>query len=324
MTYAFQVTVTLSNIARFTAQFEADAVSLTRINQYSQAIHSEKTLLDGTETSASPAIQAQPSLGKVDYKSVSATHRPGLPLSLDSVSFAVKSGEKVAVVGRSGAGKSSAISCSLRMMEQTSGQILIDDVDFAAVDSVKLRGSITLIPQKPVIFSSSVRQNIDPLGLKDDEEIMAALETSRALPIVRKLAKGNGARDEVSQSALNIQIDGRTTLSTGEIQLLALTRAMLQDSQLLVLDEATSAMDAPTESFVHETLFEKFPNTTIIAVMHRLGLPLHYDKILVLDEGRVSAFDTPIALLNRSEGLYHSMLKDARLIGRAREIFGNP
>ncbi|KAH7001243.1 P-loop containing nucleoside triphosphate hydrolase protein [Ilyonectria destructans] len=311
------------NIAKLTPQIEADAVSLTRINQYSQAINEDKRLLSSTEISAPQAIQTCPLLGKVEYKSVSTTHRPTLPLSLDSASFDVKPGEKIAVVGRSGAGKSSAISCLLRMIGRTAGQVLIDDVDIAAIDPVELCRRIALIPQQPVIFSSSLRQNIDPFGLKDDEEIMTALETSGALPIVRKLAKGNGTRDGVSQSVLEISVDSKTRLSTGKIQLLALTRAIFQNSQLLVMDEATSGIDASTESIIHETLFEKFHDTTIISVMHKLDLTLHYYKILVLGQGRVSAFDTPIALFTRSEGLYHSMLKDAGLVERARAVCQN-
>ncbi|KAI8711511.1 hypothetical protein NCS52_01414900 [Fusarium sp. LHS14.1] len=132
MTFAFQVTGTLSNVAQFTAQFETDAVSLTRIDSYSRTTNSSESRINGSGSDG----RNWPSLGTVEYKSVSARHRPGLPLSLKSISFHVKPGEKIAVVGRTGAGKSSMISCLLRMMEQTEGQILIAGDDIADVDPI--------------------------------------------------------------------------------------------------------------------------------------------------------------------------------------------
>ncbi|EEU36141.1 uncharacterized protein NECHADRAFT_53003 [Fusarium vanettenii 77-13-4] len=274
MTFAFQVTGTLSNMAQFTAQFETDAVSLTRIDSYSQTSNRGEMQVDGSDSDG----RTWPSLGTVEYKSVSGRHRPGLPLSLKSISFNVKPGEKIAVVGRTGAGKSSMISCLLRMMEQTEGQILIDGDDISDVDPITLRRGIALIPQRPVIFSDSVRQNLDPLGLRSDGEIIHALEISGALPVIQKLAKVN----ETDDGQL---LETQTSLSVGEVQLLAVTRALIQKSPVLILDEATSGMDAMTESVIHQTLFTNFKATTIIAIMHKLELTVStLNNVLLSDD----------------------------------------
>jgi ATP-binding cassette subfamily C (CFTR/MRP) protein 1 len=190
MTYVFQVTGTLSIIAKVTAQFESDAVSVTRIAEASApdatyVIDPSASLL--APYSDNDPEQAWPQNGRVEFRGVSARHRPGLPDSLNSISFTVNPGEKVAIIGRTGAGKSSMVLALLKLMDQTSGQILVDDVDVASVGDVRLRTSLAIVPQTQLIFSGSVRKNLDPLGLADDDRILEALRICGGLSIVHKM-----------------------------------------------------------------------------------------------------------------------------------------
>ncbi|GKT50980.1 multidrug resistance-associated protein 7 [Colletotrichum spaethianum] len=179
MTYIFQVTGTLSNIAKISAQFEADAVSVARIAEYSPAVDGEEDGFpagrDGsTPYSDSDPAPAWPQFGKVEFQ--------------DSISFTVNPGEKVAVVGRTGVGKSSTVMCLLRLMHQTAGKILIDGVDIAHVTTVRLRRSLALMPQAQIVFSGSIRHNLDPLGLHRDGEIMDALGVCGGPAIIDKVS----------------------------------------------------------------------------------------------------------------------------------------
>ncbi|KAK6223236.1 hypothetical protein QIS74_04081 [Colletotrichum tabaci] len=327
MTYVFQVTGTLSNIAKISAQFEADAVSVARIAEYSSAV-----AVDGEEDgfpverdgstpySDSDPTPAWPQFGRVEFRGVSASYQPSLPDSLQSVSFTVNPGEKVAVVGRTGAGKSSTVMCLLRLMHQTAGETLIDGVDIADVTTVRLRRSLALMPQTQIVFSGSIRQNLDPLGLHHDEEIMDALGVCGGPAIIDKLS---GIRDSEEIPLLDTIVGPNINLSKGELQLLLLSRAVLQKSKILILDEATSGMDAEAEARCHEIICENLRDTTTLAILHRLDLTLHYDKVLVLERGRVVAFDTPAALLAQGQGPYFSMVQeDPTLMARAKHLFG--
>ncbi|KAH6988557.1 P-loop containing nucleoside triphosphate hydrolase protein [Ilyonectria destructans] len=283
MTYVFQVTTILGNIARISALFEADSVSITRIKEYailgSQAteeLEPEERYRD--EVGDGEGLSAKwPTDGKIEFRSVSARYRPGLPLSLNSLNVTISPGERVAVVGRTGAGKSSMILCLLGMMDQVGGETLVDGVDIATIHSSKLRHSLSIIPQSPVIISGSVRGNLDPLGLYTDEEIIQALKRSTAMQALEKLS--DRKRDDIR--LLDIDLDPGSSLSSGEIQLLALARTMLQESKILILDEATSSLDYETENLIYETIFGQFKNT-IVAVMHRLELTVSHPRLPLL------------------------------------------
>ncbi|KAF7556312.1 hypothetical protein G7Z17_g1563 [Cylindrodendrum hubeiense] len=316
MTYVFQVTTILGNIARISALFEADSVSITRINEYAVLMDQDIQEFQPVERyrdevgDDGTVSETWPTNGKIEFRSVSARYRPGLPLSLNALDVIISPGEKVAVVGRTGAGKSSMILCLLGMMDQVAGETLVDDVNIATVDSTKLLHSLAIIPQTPVIFSGPVRNNLDPLRLHTDEEIVQALRSSTAMESLKKLADRTGGDDGKHAPLLDIELDPGCSLSSGQIQLLALARTMLQKSKILILDEATSSLDQETENHIHETIFGQFEGT-ILAVMHRLELTIKYDKVLVMNNGKVVAFDTPAALIACDDGFYSSMLAEA-------------
>lgn len=191
MTYVFQVTGTLSLIAKMSAQFEADSVSVARVAKFSDPDRTKSSV-----TLEAPSLLYQdelapnwPEHGRVQFDQLSARHRPGLPITLDAVSFCIAPGEKVAVVGRTGAGKSSLVMSLLRLMDLVSGQIYVDQVDISKVDPALLRQRLALMPQAQSIFSGTIRSNLDPLGRSSDDEIYQVLKGSGALAVTQRLAK---------------------------------------------------------------------------------------------------------------------------------------
>lgn len=207
MTYVFQVTSVLSSIAKISAQFEADAVSIARITNVSEnpvvgataPSPAPLTLLEPVPYSDSGPDQAWPQYGQVEFRGVSARHRPGLPDTLQSVSFTVKPGEKVAIIGRTGAGKSSMLLALLKLMDQTGGQIIVDGVDIANVGDARLRTSLAVVPQTQLVLSGTVRQNLDPWGRHLDEDILAALTVCGGVAILRGMV---GEETSVDDAAL--------------------------------------------------------------------------------------------------------------------------
>jgi ATP-binding cassette, subfamily C (CFTR/MRP), member 1 len=226
MTYLFQVTAILSTIARMGALFEADCVSLSRIyecsggekekeQRYSRNrshgsdLEQQGFLVEENDCEVHGALlqtpPAWPTHGKIEFRSVSARYRSILPISLDSIDITIRSGEKIAVIGRTGAGKSSLVLSLLKLMELTAGEILIDGLNISMVHDTALRRAIAIIPQHPVLFPGTVRQNLDPMSLYTDSEILKALEKSTAIRTIQNLA----ARSEKHISALNILLDLR-------------------------------------------------------------------------------------------------------------------
>ncbi|XP_037555166.2 ATP-binding cassette sub-family C member 3 [Dermacentor silvarum] len=246
----------------------------------------------------------------IQLQNYSASYRPGvLPDVLKDVTFVVKPVEKVGVVGRTGAGKSSLVLALLRMLRPSEGQILIDGVNIANVPLRKLRRSITVIPQDPSLVRGTLRRNLDPTNSHSDADIWQALERSHLSAFVSSDTKG----------LLLETTDGGTNLSVGQRQLVCLARALLRRSKILLLDEATSQMDGDTDRLIQATLREAFANCTLLTVAHRIHTVLDYDRILVLEEGKVKEFDSVHVLLSDSSSAFYSMAVEAGICGVARK-----
>ena len=202
-----------------------------------------------------------------------------------------------------GAVKSSLTVALFRIIESAHGAILIDGLDIATIGLSDLRSRLTIIPQDPVLFSGTLRINLDPFDSHTDDEIWIALQTAHLSEFVEGLVE----RLEYPVA------EGGENLSVGQRQLVCLARALLRKTKILVLDEATAAVDMETDDFIQKTIRKEFADCTVITIAHRLNTIMDYDRIMVLDAGRIVEFDTPNKLLNE-KGVFYGMARDANLV----------
>ncbi|RUS83667.1 hypothetical protein EGW08_008573 [Elysia chlorotica] len=244
-----------------------------------------------------------PQTGKIQFVDFSCRYRKDTEQVLKRVSFVIKGGEKIGVVGRTGAGKSSLVLSLFRLVEADEGRILIDDVDIGTLGLHGLRRAITILPQDPVLFSGSVRDNLDPAHQRSDSELWKALEQAHLKHFVHSLP---GELDAMVG-------DNGSNFSMGQRQLVCLARTLLCQTRVLVLDEATAAVDLETDSLVQATIHSAFAPCTVIAIAHRLSTILDYDRVLVLHQGKVLEFDSPKVLLAKPDSVFYSLASEAGL-----------
>nr|KAG5713488.1 hypothetical protein BaRGS_025036 [Batillaria attramentaria] len=211
---------------------------------------------------------------------------------------------EVGIVGRTGAGKSSLTLALFRIIEAAGGNITVDDINIGEIGLHDLRSKLTIIPQDPVVFSGSLRMNLDPFEKHSDEELWQALEHAHLKNFVQGLSQG--LQYECTEGGEN--------LSVGQRQLLCLARALLRKTKILILDEATAAVDLETDDLIQGTIRTEFKDCTVLTIAHRLNTILDYTRILVLDAGKIAEFDDPQALLQNPESIFHGMAKDAGLV----------
>eukprot|EP01016_Furgasonia_blochmanni_P006658 TRINITY_DN12679_c0_g3_i1.p1 TRINITY_DN12679_c0_g3~~TRINITY_DN12679_c0_g3_i1.p1 ORF type:complete len:506 (+),score=73.61 TRINITY_DN12679_c0_g3_i1:69-1520(+) len=241
-----------------------------------------------------------PTMGNVAFDRYSVRYRENLPLVLKNVSLSIRCGEKIGVVGRTGAGKSSMILALLRLLEADSGRILIDGVNIAEIGLHDLRKNITIIPQDTYLFNGTLRVNIDPLSAFTDQEIWRALEKVK---LKETFEQKGGLECMVSESG--------DSLSVGEKQLLSIARGILKRSNLILMDEATSSIDIVTERLIQQTIKKEFGDKTVITIAHRLNTIIMSDRILMLGLGEVKEFDRPDVLLRDHNSLFFKFWEEA-------------
>ncbi|KAK3753294.1 hypothetical protein QZH41_015236 [Actinostola sp. cb2023] len=233
-----------------------------------------------------------PKAGQLELQDVSLEYYPGAPTVLNHVHFKVDAQEKIGIAGRTGAGKSSIVSALFRMPEPQ-GRILIDGIDIMTINLQSSRRAMAVISQDPVLFSGTLRFNLDPFEQYSDNEVWEAIDGASLTSTIQDMP--NQLNQMVKEYGVN--------LSSGERQLLCLARALLQKSKIIVMDEATANVDYTTDSLIQNTLRTKFKECTVITIAHRLNTIMDYDKILVLENGRVVDFDTPQALMAKDHGI---------------------
>ncbi|XP_043683571.1 multidrug resistance-associated protein 1 isoform X5 [Vespula pensylvanica] len=299
VSYALQITQTLNWLVRMTSDVETNIVAVERIKEY------------GETPQEAPWVNPEnvppkewPAEGHVEFKDYKVRYREGLDLILHGLTFSVKGGEKVGIVGRTGAGKSSLTLSLFRILEAASGKIIIDGIDIATLGLHDLRTKLTIIPQDPVLFSGTLRMNLDPFDQHTDDEVWRALERAHLKSFVQNLF--NGLLHEVSE--------GGDNLSVGQRQLICLARALLRKTKVLVLDEATAAVDLETDDLIQRTIREDFKDCTVLTIAHRLNTILDSDKVILLDKGLIIEYDSPEVLLRNSSSAFYSMAKDAGLV----------
>jgi ATP-binding cassette subfamily C (CFTR/MRP) protein 4 len=242
--------------------------------------------------------QSWPTSGNISFHSVSLRYSSNDVPVLMNVSFNIKSKEKIGIIGRTGAGKSSLISV-LFLLFHFEGSVVIDDVDTKSIPLTELRSKITVIPQDPLLFLGSLRKNLDPFGQYPDHQLWTALDEFQLKEVVSNLPSGLDSM--VSESGSNF--------SVGQRQLLCLVRAMLRESKIIVLDEATANVDLKTDELIQSSIRNRFKNCTVLTIAHRLNTVIDSDKILVMDKGMVVEFGHPHQLLQNHEGFFYRYVK---------------
>uniref|UniRef100_A0A8C5LQJ0 ATP-binding cassette sub-family C member 5 n=1 Tax=Leptobrachium leishanense TaxID=445787 RepID=A0A8C5LQJ0_9ANUR len=297
ISYAVQLTGLFQFTVRLATETEARFTSVERINYYIENLDSE-TPSHRHETSPP---SNWPQQGKIRFENVKMRYRENLPLVLKNISFSVEPREKIGIVGRTGSGKSSLCMTLFRLVELEEGLITIDDICISKIGLHNLRKKLSIIPQEPVLFVGSVRSNLDPTSQHTDEEIWKALERTHMRGQVEKMETQLFA--EVTENGSNF--------SVGERQLLCMARALLRNSKILLLDEATAAIDNETDALIQKTIEDAFSDCTVLIIAHRLNTVFHCDKILVMDHGVILEYDKPSVLLSNEKSVFHSMMTAA-------------
>ncbi|XP_065206378.1 multidrug resistance-associated protein 1-like [Planococcus citri] len=279
-------------------EVEDGIIAVERISEY-LAYPQEP---DWDESSVSVS-DTWPDKGEIIFHDYKLRYREGLDLVLKGISLTIKSGEKVGIVGRTGAGKTSIIQGLFRIVEPDDGTIFIDNVSIMNVGLHTLRSKLTVIPQDPILFYGTLRFNLDPFDCYKDEYLWNILEKSHLKNFVNELPGG-----------LQHMIDeGGQNLSFGQRQLICLARALLRKSKVLVLDEATASVDVETDELIQKTIRDEFSDCTVITIAHRLNTIQDYDKILILDGGCVVNFDSAENLLNPANSQLRNMVLESGL-----------
>nr|DAD37246.1 TPA_asm: hypothetical protein HUJ06_007887 [Nelumbo nucifera] len=294
LSYALNITNLLTAVLRLASLAENSLNAVERIGTYI-VLPSEAPAI--IESNRPPP--GWPSTGSIKFENVVLRYRPELPPVLHGLSFLISPSEKIGIVGRTGAGKSSMLNALFRIVELERGRILIDDCDVAKFGLMDLRKVLGIIPQSPVLFSGTVRFNLDPFNEHNDADLWESLERAHLKDVIRRNSLGLDA--EVSEAGENF--------SVGQRQLLSLARALLRRSKILVLDEATAAVDVRTDALIQKTIREEFKSCTMLVIAHRLNTIIDCDRVLLLDAGQVLEFDTPEDLLLNEGSAFSKMVQ---------------
>jgi ATP-binding cassette, subfamily C (CFTR/MRP), member 1 len=314
LSFSFQLTTFIKFGVRMSAQNEAQMNAVERVKYYADNINQEELdkedlhdkIPAGCCGNALPVkynelstedllipFKEWPKCGEIKAENVEMGYREG-PLVLKGISFSVKGNENIGVAGRTGSGKSSLINALFRIEKLRCGRILIDGIDIASVPLQILRSRLGIIPQDPVMFSASVRFNLDPLGIHSDEELWEVL---------KRVEMGDTISSFPSK-LLEIVSEGGENLSVGQRQLICIARVLLRRPKLLVLDEATASIDNETDHIIQRMIRDQFADSTVLTIAHRLHTIIDSDKIMVLDQGKIVEMDSPDKLLS-----YNSVFK---------------
>ncbi|XP_075710611.1 multidrug resistance-associated protein 1-like [Rhinoderma darwinii] len=294
ITYALNITQTLNFWVRKACEIETNGVAIERVCEYEEMEKEAPWIL-----SRRPAAE-WPDRGIIEFTNYQARYREDHDLALRDVTFQLHEREKLGIVGRTGAGKSTLTNCLFRIVERAGGRIVIDGIDIATIGLHDLRGKLNIIPQDPVLFSGTMRMNLDPLEKHSDADLWEALDMCHLKNFVQDLPKK--LYHEISEGGEN--------LSVGQRQLICLARALMQKTKILVLDEATASIDMETDNLVQSTIRKAFSDCTVLTIAHRLHTVLDSERVLVLDAGRVVEFDEPQRLIQK-KGVFSKMVSES-------------
>lgn len=306
LSYILSIVQMIQFTVRQLAEVENNMNSAERIHYYGTQLEEEAPLHLGDV----PA--SWPDKGEINFENVQMRYRDGLPLVLKGLSMKVRGGERIGIVGRTGAGKSTIMSTLFRLVELSGGKISIDGINIATIGLGDLRSRLAIIPQDPTLFKGTIRSNLDPFNQHTDLDLWNALRQADLV------GSDQAITDDSGRIHLDTPVeDEGLNFSLGQRQLLALARALVRGSQIIVCDEATSSVDFETDQKIQKTIVKGFRGKTLLCIAHRLKTIIGYDRILVMDQGNVAELDTPINLYDRG-GIFRSMCERS---GIRREDF---
>ncbi|RKO90325.1 P-loop containing nucleoside triphosphate hydrolase protein, partial [Blyttiomyces helicus] len=328
---------------RFYSMMEMALNSVERIEDYKTIRHEGTAVIEGTRPPAD-----WPSRGAIDVKNLTVRYAADGEPVLKNLTFSINAQEKIGIVGRTGAGKSTLSLAFLRILDHIDGTICIDDIDTSKIGLRDLRSNLTIIPQDPVLFSGTVRSNLDPFNESDDAALWAALKASHFLETLQDAATTSTPSEDASSSlsaASTVGSDDTASLikpsatpvlpaftlddtvtdsgsnfSQGQRQLLCLARALLRTPRVVILDEATASVDNLTDAAIQKTIREDFAHCTVLTVAHRLRTIVDYDRVLVLDKGEVVEYGYPDRLLEIEGGWFRRMCEQTGEMDELVEI----
>ncbi|XP_020490124.2 ATP-binding cassette sub-family C member 4-like isoform X2 [Labrus bergylta] len=312
LSYAVTLTGMFQWGVRQSAEIENMMTSVERIVEYAE-LESEAPW----ETDKQPPPD-WPKTGSITFDRVNFSYSASEPLVLKNLTVVFTPREKVGIVGRTGAGKSSLISALFRLAEPE-GRIMIDGFLTSEIGLHTLRQKMSIIPQDPVLFTGSVRKNLDPFRQHTDEDLWNALQEVQMKAVVEDLP--NKLETVLTESGSNF--------SMGQRQLVCLARSILQKNRILIIDEATANVDPRTDILIQQTIRDKFQDCTVLTIAHRLNTIIDCDRILVLAAGRIQEYDQPYVLLQNQDGLFYQMVQQtgraeaASLLHTAKQVYMN-
>jgi len=330
LSYMLGISQMMQYIVRQFATVENAMNSTERLHYYGTALEQEED-----DTILRPQLpESWPENGDIEFKSVGLRYRPELPLILENYNLHIHGGERVGFVGRTGAGKSSLLNALFRLTELAEGQIIIDGQDISRLALQQLRTKLAIIPQDPTLFHGTIRSNLDPFSQYTDlqlwsvlrkanllsdavsiaDESNASTPSSEASNVASSILKNAPSTDTLAKRSFQLRVrlddpveEGGHNFSVGQRQLLALARALVRDSQIIVCDEVTSSVDLETDLAIQATMQEGFHGKTVLCIAHRLRTVLGYDKICVMDQGKIIELGTPKSLFEKSNGVFRNM-----------------
>ena len=308
--YSVSFSDQMLNTFCFLSDMEKSMVSFERCDSYTKILQEETTEQKKRKVNKDKSLTNWPSQGRIQIREYSCKYRPETEIVLNNINAEISGGEKIGVVGKSGSGKSTLSLSFFRMVEVYQGEIIIDDVNISEISLNKLRKNMCIIPQDPTLFESSVRDNVDPLKQYSDLEIFNILEELEffdSINIRNKIYINKYNKDYI-QLCLNYKIkENGTNISLGNKQLLCFARAVLKNSKIIIMDEATASLDQKTQSIILKSIEKYFKNSTLFSIAHRIESVLNFDRIMVFDEGKLKEFDKPNELLKQKNSIFYKL-----------------
>jgi ABC-type multidrug transport system fused ATPase/permease subunit len=307
LTLSMEFNLLMNICVKAHATMEVGFNAVERVHEYIELEQEPPSIIE----SKRPAVD-WPQHGAIQVRDLKLRYAPELPDVLLGISFDVLANEKLAVVGRTGAGKSTLSLAFFRIVSLSGGSIIIDGENISEIGLSDLRSKLTMISQDPVLFEGDLRSNLDPLGQHDDSELWEAIQRVHLVESFQQNGEKSIMTESFGQGLLTldytVEQKGRN-FSQGQKQLICMARALLQTNKIIFLDEATASIDNDTDTKIQTTIRSEFADRTIICIAHRLRTIIDYDKVLVLDHGMAVEFGTPLELIE-TDGTFRSMCED--------------